>query len=42
MTICGRCEGEFTAEELTRHERGPLLLVHCPDCGMVLGSYRRR
>lgn len=42
MPTCVRCDGEFTVEELTRHEDGPLLIVHCPDCGMVLGSYRRR
>ncbi|MFC6904457.1 hypothetical protein [Halalkalicoccus tibetensis] len=42
MPTCSGCSGDFTPEELVRHEDGPLLLVHCPDCGLSLGSYRRR
>ncbi|WP_336344385.1 hypothetical protein [Halalkalicoccus ordinarius] len=39
MTTCQRCDGEFEPEELIRHERPRLVLVHCPDCGTFLGEY---
>lgn len=42
MPTCTNCEGEFTAEELTCHRDGPLVHVHCPDCGVLLGRYRER
>lgn len=41
MASCASCDGEFTAEELTRHDHGRLVIVHCPDCGHPLGRYRR-
>jgi uncharacterized Zn finger protein len=40
VTTCQRCDGEFEVEELIRHERPRLVLVHCPNCGSLLGEYR--
>ena len=36
------CAGEFDVEALCRHERAGVVLVHCPDCGRLLGAYNRR
>ncbi|WP_266079893.1 hypothetical protein [Haladaptatus caseinilyticus] len=41
MPICKHCNGEFTADELVRHEYERVIVVHCPDCGCVLGQYNR-
>lgn len=41
MATCDGCDQEFTADELTRHDHGRLVTVHCPDCGHPLGRYRR-
>lgn len=41
MASCHGCGGRFDADELVRHERERLLVVHCPDCGCLLGRYRR-
>ncbi len=40
MPTCDRCGATPTAEELVRHETGDLLVVHCPDCRGLLGTYR--
>ena len=41
MVSCRHCGGDYGVEELVRHEHERLLVVHCPDCGCVLGRYRR-
>jgi uncharacterized Zn finger protein len=41
MATCRRCGGSYGVEELVRHEHERLLVVHCPDCGGLLGRYRR-
>jgi len=41
MPTCKHCGREFGPGELVRHETDRLLLVHCPECEMPLGSYRR-
>lgn len=41
MATCGACDQQFAADELTRHDHGRLVIVHCPDCGHPLGQYRR-
>ncbi|MFC4360080.1 hypothetical protein ACFO0N_19190 [Halobium salinum] len=41
MPTCHHCDATHTAEELTRHERPGVVLVHCPDCDCLLGRYRR-
>jgi hypothetical protein len=40
MPNCQSCDGEFAAEDLTRHERAGVVRVHCPDCGCAMGTYR--
>ncbi|WP_435195824.1 hypothetical protein [Natronomonas sp. EA1] len=40
MPTCPRC-GPVGTDELVRHTHGRLLVVHCPECGTILGSYRR-
>jgi DNA-directed RNA polymerase subunit RPC12/RpoP len=37
---CRRCDGEFDAEELVRHDQRRVVFVHCPECGFRLGEYR--
>ena len=39
MTTCPNCGETFDPAELTRHEHGGLVVVHCPDCKCVLGRY---
>lgn len=41
MTTCKGCGRDLTAEDLVRHERGPTVVVHCPECKRVLGRYNR-
>lgn len=41
MLTCKGCGAEHSVEALVRHEHDRLLVVHCPDCGCVLGRYRR-
>ncbi|MFH5797851.1 hypothetical protein [Haladaptatus sp. CMAA 1911] len=41
MPTCNHCEGDFTANDLVRHEYERIIIVHCPDCGCVLGQYNR-
>lgn len=41
MPTCRYCGAEHTADELIRHERGRLIIVHCPDCEVPMGTYRR-
>ena len=41
MPVCRHCEAEHAAEELVRHESRAVVLVHCPDCGCLMGRYRR-
>lgn len=41
MPKCNRCSGQFDAEDLVRHEYEHLVVVHCPDCGFVMGQYNR-
>ena len=41
MVTCTGCGESYAPDELVRHERGRLLVVHCPDCRCVLGRYRR-
>ncbi|WP_433623134.1 hypothetical protein [Halomicrococcus sp. NG-SE-24] len=41
MPTCKHCDREFVAEDLVRHERGRLVIVHCPDCKHVVGTYDR-
>ena len=41
MPTCKHCGGTFETEQLIRHEYdGRLLMVHCPNCHMVMGTYR--
>ncbi|MFP8955834.1 hypothetical protein ACLI4Y_03835 [Natrialbaceae archaeon A-CW3] len=40
MATCNYCNQSFEAADLIRHESGDLLLVHCPDCHGVVGTYR--
>ena len=40
MPTCTRCGATPTVEELLRHESADLVLVHCPECRGVMGSYR--
>ena len=41
MPKCNYCEKRFETEELVRHEYdGRLLVVHCPACNTVMGTYR--
>jgi hypothetical protein len=40
MPRCTHCETDHDVEALVRHRRGDLLLVHCPDCNCMMGSYR--
>lgn len=42
MPTCTNCGAEREAEELCRHEREGMVLVHCPECNAVLGYYRDR
>lgn len=41
MPVCPRCHTDHDVEDLVRHERPGILLVHCPACECVMGSYRR-
>ncbi|WP_327052169.1 hypothetical protein [Halomicrococcus gelatinilyticus] len=41
MPTCKHCKATFTAEDLVRHEKGRLVVVHCPDCKHVVGTYNR-
>ncbi|HKL28050.1 MAG TPA: hypothetical protein VJ898_02165 [Natrialbaceae archaeon] len=40
MPTCRHCGAEHEAADLVRHERNGLLLVHCPDCNCLMGTYR--
>ncbi len=40
MPTCKHCATEVETEDLVRHERHGLTLVHCPDCNCLLGKYR--
>lgn len=40
MPTCSRCDRRLSAEELVRHERPRMVVVHCPECKAVLGRYR--
>ncbi|WP_255192577.1 hypothetical protein [Natronobeatus ordinarius] len=40
MPTCDRCDATLTAEELVRHQSAELLLVHCPECQGLMGTYR--
>ncbi|WP_192498303.1 hypothetical protein [Halorussus halophilus] len=41
MTTCKHCGRTLDAEDLVRHERGRLVVVHCPECKCLLGQYNR-
>lgn len=41
MPTCKHCKTTFAAEDLVRHEKGRLVVVHCPDCKHVVGTYNR-
>ncbi|MFC6731940.1 hypothetical protein [Haladaptatus sp. DYSN1] len=41
MTTCSHCGNEYTADQLIRHERPRLVVIHCPGCNAPLGQYRR-
>ncbi|WP_202935072.1 hypothetical protein [Halorussus amylolyticus] len=41
MRTCNGCGRDLAVEDLVRHERGRIVLVHCPDCKRVLGRYDR-
>ena len=41
MTVCKHCGRRLDAEDLLRHERTRLVVVHCPDCKGFLGRYNR-
>ncbi|WP_458189337.1 hypothetical protein [Haladaptatus sp. NG-WS-4] len=41
MPTCKHCSGEFSAEDLVRHEYERTVVVHCPDCNCVMGTYNR-
>ncbi|MFC4246787.1 hypothetical protein ACFOZ7_07210 [Natribaculum luteum] len=40
MPTCKRCGATPATDELVRHESGDLLLVHCPECRGLMGTYR--
>ncbi|MFP9191648.1 zf-TFIIB domain-containing protein [Natronosalvus vescus] len=40
MPTCPYCNHAPETESLVRHQRGDLLIVHCPDCHGILGTYR--
>ncbi|WP_267642498.1 hypothetical protein [Haloarchaeobius amylolyticus] len=40
MPTCKHCTAEVETEDLIRHERRGLTLVHCPDCNCLMGQYR--
>ena len=40
VPTCRGCETAFDVEDLDRHERDGLVLVHCPDCGFRMGTWR--
>jgi len=41
MPTCTHCGSDHPAEDLVRHERPGLTLVHCPTCECLMGRYRR-
>jgi uncharacterized C2H2 Zn-finger protein len=40
MPGCRHCGTDHDTEALVRHERDGLVLVHCPNCNCVMGSWR--
>jgi uncharacterized Zn finger protein len=42
MPSCPCCDSDHGTDDLVRHERRTLVVVHCPDCNQVLGRYRDR
>jgi NAD-dependent SIR2 family protein deacetylase len=41
MPVCSHCETDYEVDDLVRHDRRGVLLVHCPSCECLLGRYRR-
>jgi len=42
MATCKRCGTSVEADDLVRHERESLVVVHCPDCNFTMGTWRDR
>jgi hypothetical protein len=40
MPTCPGCDGSFDPGALDRHERDGRVVVHCPDCDAVVGTWR--
>ena len=42
MPRCKGCGNECDVTELVRHENEGTVIVHCPECGQLLGTYNER
>lgn len=40
MPTCKQCDSILATDDLVRHEEGDLLMVHCPECQNLMGTYR--
>jgi uncharacterized Zn finger protein len=40
MPTCQSCGTTHETTALVRHEFHDLLVVHCPDCNCMMGTYR--
>ncbi|MCU4741946.1 hypothetical protein OB955_20640 [Halobacteria archaeon AArc-m2/3/4] len=40
MPTCKQCGSTLETADLVRHEAGDLLMVHCPECQRLMGTYR--
>ncbi|WP_332898288.1 hypothetical protein [Haladaptatus sp. CMSO5] len=41
MPTCTHCGNDYATEQLIRHERPRLVVIHCPGCNAPLGRYHR-
>lgn len=41
VPTCRNCQSELAPEDLIRHDHDELLIVHCPECRFMMGTYNR-